>query len=218
MAEVAAGLGLSLFGGVASKAINKPDNSAQREQLAQNERIWEHTVKKTGDAELVGMQLFDAAQQNLLTGNRAAFNLQRDVLPVQTSAYQQGNLQAQQQISGALPQYYNALMGFPVDYGAFQPQTFQPDLSIIQQQQAPVHLTPEQQQAMQNFNRGMALVGGPQFNAPVMQSPLTGVQAAQAAIDAKDAKLEVERQAKRDKQAAMDRELQKLIARGLSFR
>jgi hypothetical protein len=49
--------------------------------------------------------------------------------------FQQGNMAAQNYLSGGAPQYQNAILGMPVDYGKMQPTKFTlPDASKYQMQ------------------------------------------------------------------------------------
>jgi len=79
-------------------------------------------------------QLFGAAQQNLLAGQQAGLDLRGQVIPQQLETFQQGNIAAQQQLLGGLPQVQNALLGLPTDLTGFQPTRINFDPSFAQQQ------------------------------------------------------------------------------------
>ena len=109
-------------GGVAlSSMLNKPDTSAQRGQIAANERAQAFIESQSAKAEQTGETLFGGSEGNILSGNEAAYDLLRRIAPRQIGAFQEGNVGAQQQLIGGLPQIQAALMGQPVDYSVFQP-------------------------------------------------------------------------------------------------
>ena len=117
-----------------SKAINKPDKSAQNAQMAANARAQQFIEEQSAKAERANLRLFDAGQENLLTGNQAALDIYNQTIPEQFNAFQQGNVGAQQQLVAGLPQMQNALMGLPVDYSVLQPQQIQTNMGFIPQQ------------------------------------------------------------------------------------
>jgi len=109
-------------GGVAlSSMLNKPDTSAQRGQVAANDRAQAFIESQSAKAERSSEALFGGAEGNILAGNEAAYALLRQLGPQQIGAFQQGNVGAQQQLIGGMSQVQAALMGQPVDYSAFQP-------------------------------------------------------------------------------------------------
>lgn len=163
--ELLASAGASLLGSGVSKAINKPDDSAQKAQIEANERSQEFIEKQAEKAERTGEKLFDLSKQNLLAGNSAALDIYRDAINPSIDVIRQGNQQAQAQIAGGLPQIQNALMGLPVDYSAFQPRTVTPDTSFFDNYRINHAMagTPEAH-AQDTFNNHMALLGLPQKN------------------------------------------------------
>lgn len=128
-ALVSAGVGL--FGSAASAAINKPDDSAQKAQIAANQRSQEFIEDQALKAENAAGRLFDSSAANLLAGNSAAANLYKDAFNPQMNTLNQGYSNAQNQIYRGMPQIQNALMGLPIDYAAFQPQQITPNTSFI---------------------------------------------------------------------------------------
>lgn len=70
------------------------------------------------------MNLFPAAEQNLLAGAGAALDVFNQITPAQAQMFQQGNVGAQNVLAGALPQMQNAILGGQVDYSFMQPQQF----------------------------------------------------------------------------------------------
>lgn len=123
--------------GAVSSALNRPDTSAQRAQTAQNARSQEFIEQQSRMAQLASQRLFDTGQNNLLAGNEAALNLFQQGAPQQLSAFQQGNMNAQNQILAGLPQIQNAIMGTPVNYGAFTPRAVNVDTNFLQGAQLP---------------------------------------------------------------------------------
>lgn len=110
------------------------DSSQQQLQLAQNQKTLELIERQTQRASRDVGKLFGSAEQNLLAGNQAAADLMGQYAPEQFGALQQGNINAQQQVLAGMPQVQNALLGLPTDLSGFQPRTFQPNLSFLQQQ------------------------------------------------------------------------------------
>jgi hypothetical protein len=83
-----------------------------------------------GDALALAPGGFDARS----LGTQGALDVFGQTIPQQLSAFQQGNMGAQQALLGGMPQFQNAIMGLPVDYGAMQPRAVQYDPSFAQQQ------------------------------------------------------------------------------------
>jgi len=115
--------------------------------------------------------IFPGAQQALSGGFQGALDIFGQAIPQQANIFQQGNVAAQQQIAQGLPQFQNAILGRPIDFGQFQPtQLQQPDFSFLSNVQLPQlqnpFAPPEQigPQPQNNF-------GG--FSAPIA-SPLGG--------------------------------------------
>lgn len=157
--------GFGLFGTAASAAINKPDDSAQKAQMAANQRSQAFIEDQALKAENASGRLFDSSAANLLAGNSAAANLYKDAFNPQMDTSNQGYNNAQNQIYRGMPQIQNALMGLPIDYAAFQPQQITPDTSFIDKYKintatagSPEHM------AQQGINASLAMMGLPQNN------------------------------------------------------
>lgn len=142
-------LGVTLASGAASAAINRPDDSAQKAQMAANQRAQAYIERAGAEAAQSGQRLFGAAQENIMRGNEAAMGLFGQFAPQQLAAFQQGNVNAQQQIAGGLPQIQAALMGTPVDYSAFQPRSVAPVDTRFMRQNMPGFRTTEEALAPQ---------------------------------------------------------------------
>ena len=101
-------------------------------QEAGQDFIRQGTAQARGDIQ----NIFPMAQQALQGGFQGAANIFGQAIPQQADVFQQGNVAAQQQIAQGLPQFQNAILGRPVDFGQFQPvQLQQPDFSFLQNQQ-----------------------------------------------------------------------------------
>lgn len=161
--------GATIFGSAASKAINKPDDSAQRAQMKANERNQAFIEEQAAKAERSGTSLYDLSQQNLLAGNAAAMGAYKDAFNPQLQSMGQGNYNAQQQISQGLPQIQNALMGLPVDYSAFSPmQQAAPDMSWMDRYKiSTIAPGTQQDDVLNSVNRSLALMGLPTMNKGV---------------------------------------------------
>lgn len=187
-ALVSAGVGL--FGAATSSAINKPDNSAQKAQVAANQRSQEFIEDQALKAENAAGRLYDSSAQNLLAGNSAALNLYKDSLNPTMDTMRQGNMMAQQQIAGGLPQIQNALMGIPVDYSAFQPQQVTPDTSFYDKYRLNTATQGSPEHRVQlGHNALMASLGLPQTNFGVtFNTPSQALAMTPEEIQAQEAK------------------------------
>lgn len=115
----------TLFGGT--------DDSAQMEQLAQNQRnegyIRQMAQQARGDLQ----RGYSSAGQTLGQNYQGALDVMGQAIPQQLSTFQQGNLAAQNYLLGGMPMYEAALRGRPIDYGAQQAFAVQYDPSFAQQ-------------------------------------------------------------------------------------
>ena len=102
----------TLFGGT--------DDSAQMEQLAQNQRsegfIREMAGQARGDLQGGYRQAGDTLGQNY----QGALDVMGQAIPQQMSTFRQGNMAAQNYLLGGMPMYEAALRGRPINYGAQQ--------------------------------------------------------------------------------------------------
>ena len=118
--------------------------------------------------------IFPLAQQALQGGFQGAANIFGQAIPQQADVFQQGNVAAQQQIAQGLPQFQNAILGRPVDFGQFKPVTLQqPDFSFLQNQQfqtqnpfapQPQAIGPQPQNALGGFGGQLVSPLGGRFN------------------------------------------------------
>ena len=117
----------TFFGGAEKKAAKAQQKGIESGIAA--------TQAATRRAEQQALPLFSAAQQNAGLGFQGALDVFGQSLPAQTSAFQQGNMGAQQQLLAGLPQIQNALLGNQIDFSQLQPTQVQtPDLGFFQQQ------------------------------------------------------------------------------------
>ena len=103
----------SIFGGT--------DKSAQRAQIdanAQDRALFERLANESSGA---AQSLFGSADANRNMSLQQVLSLLGGTIPQRLQAQQQGNAGAQRQLIGGLPQIQAAIMGQPVNYGAFQP-------------------------------------------------------------------------------------------------
>lgn len=141
----------SIFGGGVSKASKE----SQKAQAAANAATQRFIEEKAGLARQDVSSLFPQAQDVSRQGFQGALDLFGQSLPAQADIFQQGNIGAQQQLASTLPQFQRAIMGQPVDFSQFQPQTLSFDPSFLQGQQAPQMqaAAPQQQGALGNIGR-----------------------------------------------------------------
>ena len=110
------------------------DDSAQRGQARQNKAAAALAAQRAKEARADVSSLFPAADINRNLGIQGALDVIGQGVPQQLSAFQQGNVGAQQQLLAGLPQIQNALLGRPVDLSGLQAQTLPIDASFSQQQ------------------------------------------------------------------------------------
>ena len=116
----------TLFGGT--------DTSSQEAQIQQNEQARRTIAAAQAQARQDAMSLFPAAAANRNLGFQSALDVFGQTIPGQLDVFQQGNVGAQQAILAGLPQAQNAILGLPVDFGAFQPQRLDVNTQFAQQQ------------------------------------------------------------------------------------
>ena len=115
----------TLFGGT--------DDSAQMEQLAQNQRNEANIQRAAGQSRQDLQGGYGDAGQALGQGYGQALQMMGQAIPQQMSTFQQGNMGAQQYLLGGMPMYEAALRGRPVNYGSQMPFQVQYDPSFSQQ-------------------------------------------------------------------------------------
>lgn len=139
----------TLFGGT--------DDSAQMEQLAQNQRnegfIRQMAGQARGDLQGGYRQAGDTLGQNY----QGALDVMGQAIPQQMSTFQQGNMAAQNYLLGGMPMYEAALRGRPINYGAQQATQIKYDPSFAQQRIGGMGRVAD---ALSGFNAGFQGQGG----------------------------------------------------------
>lgn len=125
---------MGFLSGLSEKLFGGTDNSAQKAQMAANQKSQEYIERMMnlgrGDANALYSQGDFARNQ----GINAAMALMGNSMPTQMGMFQDGNVSAQMQLLAGLPQYQNAILGMPVDNSALQPTRLaMPDASAYQQ-------------------------------------------------------------------------------------
>ena len=110
------------------------DDSAQKAQSRANKRAEDLIAENTAQARKDALALFPASDVNRNLGFQAALDVMGQTIPQQFSAFQQGNVGAQNALLSGLPQFQNAILGGQVDLSGMQPQAIQYDTSFAQQQ------------------------------------------------------------------------------------
>ena len=160
----------TVAGAVSSRNASKKAASAQKSAA---KTAAEQTTQSASQARQDLFDIFPQAQQTAQQGFQGALDVFGQSLPAQTSAFQQGNVGAQQAILQGLPQIQNALFGGNVDFGQLQPfQVQQPDLGFFQQtlpqvQQRQELEAQQTQQAALNNGLGPFDVNNPAFTGRV---------------------------------------------------
>lgn len=116
----------TIFGGT--------DDSAQKAQIDANKSTAELIAKQAKEAEQAIIPLFSQAQEQRNLGFQGAADVFGQGAPAQISAFQQGNVGAQQALLAGLPQIQNAILGRQVDLTGLQPQQINVDTGFLQQQ------------------------------------------------------------------------------------
>jgi hypothetical protein len=106
-----------LFGGT--------DDSAQKGQLRQNRESIDFTKEMRDRATADVNRMFPQAMDSARGGFDAALGVLRDSPDVQREIVRSGNLQARNTQRAGLNQVQNAILGLPIDMGAFAEPTNQ---------------------------------------------------------------------------------------------
>lgn len=123
----------TIFGGGVSSA-SKQSQAAQQQANAATQQFIE---QQEGLARADVSSLFPGAQQVQAQGAQGALDVIGQGIPEQLRAFTGGNVGAQQALQTTLPQFQAAILGQPVDFGAFQPVDLGFDTSFLQNLQSP---------------------------------------------------------------------------------
>ena len=140
--------------GFFDKLLGGTDKSSLKKQMAANEASTGYIKEQAGLAREDLMNFAPGAEANRNMGYQGALDIYGQTIPQQFSAFQQGNVGAQNTLLAGMPQMQNAILGMPVDYSQFQPQSIDYNTDWAQQQ-LPQYSTindampPPQQQAPQ---------------------------------------------------------------------
>lgn len=116
----------------ASKKASKASGKATDGQLALGRESNAMTERMAKQAREDANRLFGQQETNTRAGVQAGLDLMGQTIPAQFQQINAGNNQAQQQLSGALPQINNAILGNAIDYSQFQPrQTPNVDMNMF---------------------------------------------------------------------------------------
>lgn len=131
--------GAAIVGAVASRNASKRAEGAQKSatQAAMSE-----TRRATEQARSDISRLFPQAVDMQRQGFQGAIDVFNQTMPQQASAFQQGNLGAQQQLLAGLPMIQSAILGGNIDYSNLRPTVVTPtaNLPYYQYMQQPVSL------------------------------------------------------------------------------
>lgn len=146
----------TFFGGAQADAAESQADAAREGQRL----IQQNLIQARGEA----IPLFQGAEQNLLGGIQGALDVFGQSLPAQTQAFQQGNINAQQQLLAGLPQIQAALLGGNVDFSGLQPSQVDTSNLGFFQQQLPDFQTIEQ--SLNLSGQSPQVATGPQVSQP----------------------------------------------------
>jgi len=102
----------------AGKEISEDNLALAREQAEASRKFIEKSIAQ-GRTDL--LKLFPAAQESRRAGIQAGLDIFNQTIPQQVGAFEQGNLQAQRTVAGALPNRIAALKGTPMNLNSMQP-------------------------------------------------------------------------------------------------
>ena len=134
-------IGGAVIGGVASNSASK--RAVEGQEDAREAMALAAEQARTRDI----IPGFQQAQEQQDRGFTQALDFLSQAPQQQITPFQQGNIAAQNQLAGGLPQIQNALLGLPVDFSGFQaqqigqPNQFNFDLSRFAQPD-PATITP----------------------------------------------------------------------------
>lgn len=158
----------SLFG--SSSEARAAERASDAQVQAQREAI-EAQRQATQEARELAIPLFGAQQQNRLAGFQGALDLFGQTIPGQMQAFQQGNIGAQQTLSGSLDPQIQAILGGNIDVSGIRPRNVAMPSADMFNVQLPEFTTIEQ--ALAGVNP--ALLGGqqqpPQQGANIVGNP-----------------------------------------------
>lgn len=112
---------MGFLSGLTEKVFGGTDNSAQKAQMAANQRTQEYIERMAGLARGDANALYSAGDYARNQGINAAMALMGRSMPTQMGMFQDGNVSAQMQLLAGMPQYQNAILGMPVNNQALQP-------------------------------------------------------------------------------------------------
>lgn len=115
---VAAGASVAASNKQAGAARNAADLAAN--QTSENRAF---IARQTNQARTDAIERFQLASDTRRAGTQQAIDIFSQTIPQQMGAFQQGNVGAQQALARGLPQFQAAILGQPIDFGAFQPVT-----------------------------------------------------------------------------------------------
>lgn len=129
--------GLVISGASAINQANQADKALSSQERANSEaRAAQQAGTEQARSDLG--RLFTEAGAQGQQGFQGALDVFKDVVPQQSTIFQQGNLNAQNTLLSGLAQQQNAILGGNVDLSVLQPsQQINPDFSFLNQQQAP---------------------------------------------------------------------------------
>jgi hypothetical protein len=152
------------------------DDSAQKAQIKQNAAATALIAEKGEEAAEIANQLFPASDVNRNLGLQAALDVIGQSAPQQFSAFQQGNVGAQQALLSGQQQVQNAILGLPASLSGMQPQAVQFDPGFLQQQLPDFITSPQAMGQELNQFQGIRstiqdALGGAGFGKRLQQPP-----------------------------------------------
>jgi len=108
---------------VKDKFFGGAEKTAGRMQVKNLKEAQNIVTEQAGIARDDVNRLFGQQEQNSRAGLQAGLDLYGKTIPAQFEQAQAGNMNAQNMLSGALPQMNNAILGNAIDYSQFQPQS-----------------------------------------------------------------------------------------------
>jgi hypothetical protein len=124
---------MGFFSGITDTLFGDQGEGAAKAQAGQNAASQAFIEKMGAQAKDSALHLFQGGQNYRRQGSQGALDVLGGALPQQLSAFQQGNVGAQQALLGGQTDFRNTIMGLP-QAPQFQPQSVNVDTGFIPRQ------------------------------------------------------------------------------------
>ena len=143
---------------------NNAQNQASAEMRRASGQAYGRSLAAADKAEREAKVLYNDAMANSLMGSQAALDIFGQSVPAQMGAFQAGNINAQNTLSGGLNAQLAAMLGGQVDLSGVQPQVASeiPEQTMFQQQVPHYNRGPSTQERLAATMNSWNALGGEQ--------------------------------------------------------